>query len=82
MSFLKFKLHLNKKDEINDELTQKITADLRQKANENSKDSDNELDFAESSEYVKDFEKTGRFSWVWIVIVLLVVLLMIALTIH
>ena len=51
------------------ELTRRISADLRARAvaEEKSKDPD----FAEDSEYVKDFKKTGSFGWVWFVLVAL-----------
>ena len=66
---------VNKK-ESQDELTRRINADLRAKAMENTeitKDG-SDVDLAEDAEYLKDLKKTGKFSWVWIVLVVLAVL--------
>lgn len=66
---------VNKK-ESQDELTRRINADLRAKAEEKSeitKDG-SDVDLAEDAEYLKDLKKTGRFGWVWIVLVILAVL--------
>ena len=63
---------VNKKEE-QDELTRRINADLRAKALENAeieKDG-SDVDLAEDAEYLKDLKKTGRFSWVWVVLVIL-----------
>ncbi len=51
-------------------LQDRITADLREKAQATSRD----IDFAEDSEYTKNLKKTGRFSWVWFVLILFAVL--------
>ena len=66
---------VNKK-ESQDELTRRINADLRAKAEEKSeitKDG-SDVDLAEDAEYLKDLKKTGRFSWIWIVLVILAVI--------
>lgn len=66
---------VNKKDS-QDELTRRINADLRAKAVETA-DIDNDgsdVDLAEDAEYLRDLKKTGRFSWIWIVLVVLAVL--------
>ena len=66
---------INKK-ESQDELTRRINADLRAKAVESAdveKDG-SDVDLAEDAEYLKDLKKTGRFSWIWIVLVVLAVL--------
>ena len=31
-------------------------------------------DLAEDSEYVKNMKKTGRFSWIWLVLIVLAIL--------
>ena len=66
---------VNKK-ESQDELTRRINADLRAKAVEAADVENNgsDVDLAEDAEYLKDLKKTGRFSWVWIVLVVLAVL--------
>ena len=58
------------KDEDKSRLSQRINADLRAKMAETSKISD-EPDLIEDSEYVKDMKKTGKFGWVWIVLIVL-----------
>ena len=59
---------VNKKEKET-ELTRRISADLRARAIAEEKTKD--PDFAEDSEYVKDFKKTGSFSWVWFVLIAL-----------
>ncbi|MBR6532650.1 hypothetical protein IKT64_02690 [Candidatus Saccharibacteria bacterium] len=58
------------KDEDKSRLSQRINADLRAKMAETSKISD-EPDLIEDSEYVKDMKKTGKFGWIWIVLIVL-----------
>lgn len=62
---------VNKNDD-QDELTRRINADLRAKAIETAREED--VDFAEDSEYLKNMKKTGRFSWMWGVLVVLALL--------
>ena len=57
------------KDEDKSRLSQRINADLRAKMAETSKISD-DPDLIEDSEYVKDMKKTGKFGWVWIVLII------------
>ncbi len=68
---------LNKKEE-EDELSKQIRADLREKSEETSnstkKSTAKTPDFAEDSEYLKDFKETGRFSWIWIVIFVILII--------
>lgn len=59
----------NKKSELQD----KITADLREKAQRSSQQNDLP-DLVEDSEYSKDLKKTSRFGWFWFVLVLLAVI--------
>lgn len=68
---------VNKNNYKNDELSRRIDADLRAKALETVGGDDRDiedLDFAEDSEYVRDFKKTGRFGWVWVVLIVLAIL--------
>ena len=61
---------VNKENDKNNELSRRIDADLKAKLSGNSRSDDDEVpDFAEDSEYVRDFKKTGRFSWAWIVLI-------------
>ena len=65
------------KDEDKSRLSQRINADLREKMAETSKISD-DPDMIEDSEYVKDMKKTGKFGWVWIVLIILAVMSLIS----
>ena len=79
---------VNKNEDTNDELTRRINADLRAKmygksgTGDDGGDEDdgsglkrhNDPDFVEDSEYAKDFKKTGRFGWVWVVLIVLAIL--------
>ena len=78
---------VNKEDDQNDVLTRRISADLRSKMYESSDDSGDDgsglkgnpdPDLAEDSEYMKDFKKTSKFGWVWIVLIVLAVLSLIS----
>jgi hypothetical protein len=44
------------------ELTDRIAADLRTRAKSESLENP---DFVEDSDYVENYKKTGRFSWIW-----------------
>lgn len=64
------------KDDNNTELNQRISADLRSRVQSSSPynyDEDDSLD--------GDSKKTGRFAWVWIVLVVLAILSLIAIVI-
>ena len=61
------------KDEDNSILQERINVDLRERVQRQSGEDDNEKDFAEDSEYVKQLQKTGRFSWVWFVLRILAI---------
>lgn len=66
---------VNKDFEENDELSRRISADLREKALATSELAENQdVDLAEDAEYLKDLKKTGRFGWVWIVLVVLAII--------
>lgn len=70
---------VNKQNEQNDELSRRITADLRERALETaSVNDDGDVDFAEDAEYLKDLKKTGRFGWVWAVLIVLAILSLIS----
>lgn len=59
------------KDQEKSELSRRITADLR--ARSQAKAENSKLDFVEDSEYAKDFQKTGKFSWFWFILVALAI---------
>ena len=60
-------------NEEQSKLQERITADLRERARRNSKN-EGEVDLVEDSEYLKNTQKTSRFSWFWFVLVTLAVL--------
>lgn len=62
---------VNKK-ESNDELSKRINADLHVKAVQDAEK--NDVDLAEDAEYMKDFKKTSKFGWIWVVLIVLAVL--------
>ena len=69
---------INKKDDDN-ELSRRITADLRAKAMETSDiEGAEEVDLAEDAEYLRDLKKTSKFGWVWIVLIVLAILSLIS----
>lgn len=59
------------KDENNSELSRKISADLRGKV-QSSRRSD--PDYVDDAEYLRETSKTGKFTWVWILLIVLAVL--------
>ena len=63
---------VNKEQEKDDVLTRRINADLRTRAKE-SADVDG-IDLVEDAEYLKNMNKTGRFAWVWVVLIVLAIL--------
>ncbi len=66
---------VNKNNEQDDELSRRITSDLRQRAMESADVSgmEQDVDFAEDAAYLKDLKKTGKFGWVWVVLVILAI---------
>lgn len=60
---------LVEKDEDKSELSRRINADLRERANRSSHQED--VDLVEDSEYLKNTQKTNKFSWFWFVLVFL-----------
>ena len=64
---------VNKEDNKNNDLERRISSDLRAKAVETFDDGE-VTDFTDGSEYVRETTKTGRFAWVWIVLVVLAII--------
>lgn len=64
---------VNKENNQNDELTRRIDADLRSRLSGNSQIDSGEVESIEDAEYLKDLKKTGRFAWVWVVLVILAI---------
>lgn len=67
---------VNKNNQQDNELSRRISADLREKALKNSGVVGDEEtpDFAEDAEYMKDLKKTSKFGWVWAVLIVLAIL--------
>ena len=66
---------VNKENTKKSELSRKIDADLEARRLATlDVDGGEDVDFAEDSEYMKNMQKTGRFSWIWIVLILLATL--------
>ena len=61
---------VNKDFEEKDELSRSISADLKERMEETQKDADKKKDpdLVEDSEYAKDFSKTSKYAWVWVVL--------------
>ena len=70
---------VNKEDDKNADLTRRISADLREKMEESARIGNADPDLADDSEYVKDFSKTGRFAWIVIAVVAIVIIVAISL---
>lgn len=66
------------KENKNDELSRRINADLRTKMGGTGVIDGDTPDLVDESEYVKDFKKTSRFGWVWIVLIILAILSLIS----
>jgi len=62
---------MTKEQDRNSELNDRIAADLRTRARSSSQEVPNYVD---DSAYIKDTKKTGRFTWVWIVLVILAII--------
>ena len=60
------------KNEDNSKLNDMINADLRERAERTSKEMDPE--YVEDSDYAKNLKKTGRFAWVWAVLIILAII--------
>lgn len=59
---------VNKENSKDNELSRRIDADLR--AREVAEDP-NDPDYVADAEYMRDLKKTGRFGWIWIVLIVL-----------
>ena len=61
---------VSKDDNQNSRLTERINADLREKAVRASAVA-GDPDLVEDSDYARSLKKTGRFSWIWIILIVL-----------
>ena len=62
---------MSKDEDRNSELNRRISADLRARAQDSRRD---DPDYVDDAEYVKDTKKTGKFTWVWIVLIILAII--------
>ena len=61
------------------ELQKRIQADMDQKMAAKGKKRDaGEPDLVEDSEYLRETKKTGRFGWVWLVLIVLAIISLIS----
>lgn len=67
-------LMMTSNQEKNSRLNQRISADLRQKDQLSDQSDPN---FVEDANYLKDTKKTSKFTWVWIVLIVLALISMI-----
>ena len=66
---------VNKENTNKSEMQRRIDEDLKAKQMETVDVEGNaDPDLAEDSEYVKNMKKTGRFSWIWLVLIVLATL--------
>ena len=66
---------VNKENNKNDDLSRRIDADLRAKLSGNTNVVEGETpDLVDDSDYIEDYKKTGKFGWVWIVLIALAIL--------
>lgn len=57
---------VHKETQRKSDLNDRIAADLRTRAKMEDQD---DPDYVEDADYVKDLKKTGRFTWVWFVLI-------------
>ena len=70
---------VNKENQQDDEISRRISADLRARALETADvDGTGSVDFAEDTRYLKDLKKTSKFGWIWIVLIVLAILSLIS----
>ena len=65
---------VTKDDDKNATLTEKINADLRERAIRAAKIEGDGPDFSKDSEYLKELKTTGRFTWVWFILIALAIM--------
>ena len=67
---------VSKNNDENSRLNQRITADLRARAQKAAEGDD--PDMVEDSDYAKDLKKTGKYGWVGVVLVILAIAAIVA----
>ena len=64
---------VTKDEDENRALSRRINADLKEKVERTQKADGADPDFIADSEYFEQYEKTGRFGWIWFVLIILAV---------
>ena len=64
---------VTKDEDDNRTLSRRINADLKEKVERTQLADGEDPDFIANSEYFEQYEKTGRFDWVWFVLVALAI---------
>ncbi|MBR5389540.1 hypothetical protein IK146_03205 [Candidatus Saccharibacteria bacterium] len=64
---------VTKDEDDNRTLSRRINADLKEKVERTQLADGEDPDFIANSEYFEQYEKTGRFGWVWFVLVALAI---------
>ena len=63
---------VSKNNEENSRLNDRIAADLRERAKKTASGEDPDL--VEESDYTKDLKKTGRYTWIWVILIVLAII--------
>lgn len=72
---------VNKANDHNSELARRISSDLREKVQSSATGPEidpSTPDSVEGSDYLKDFQKTSRFGWVWAILIFLAIVSLIS----
>ena len=62
---------VSKDEDRNSELNKRISADLRARAQSSERE---DPDYVDDAAYLDDTKKTGKFTWVWIILIVLAIL--------
>lgn len=62
---------MSKNLDDNTELSRRIATDLRERTQSSAR---RDPDYEEDSAYIEGTKKTGRFTWVWIVLIVLAII--------
>ena len=63
---------VTKDEDDNTQLTERINADLRERMTRTAA-VEGDPDYIEDSDYLKELKSTGRFSWIWFVLIALAI---------
>lgn len=64
---------VTKDEDDNRTLSRRINADLKEKVERTQMADGEDPDFIANSEYFEQYEKTGRFGWIWFILIILAV---------